>query len=193
MRAAEVAKPALDMAGAPKATMRRGRLDGGIIPMETLLPFHETVFRLCLGYAQDYAQAEDLTQEAYLKAYQRLTSLRNPSRAKEWLCRLAKNACLDHQKKIRTRRILLRRSAHEPEPPSRVAADKDLDRRSELLKSAIRSLPKKLREPFVLREYGRLTYEELADTLGLNKGTVMSRLSRARRRVAVDLQEKTYG
>lgn len=190
MRAVEAAKPTFAMTDARKPSIRDKLAGEESIPMEALLAYQETVFRICLGYAQIFADAEDLTQEAYLKAYQGLAGLRKPSLAKEWLFRIAKNICLDHQRKMRTRRILLRRVAHEPTRFSRLAPDEELDRRIRLLKSAIHSLPEKLRAPFVLREYGRLTYEELANMLGLNKGTVMSRLSRARRRVAAALQEK---
>lgn len=48
------------------------------------------------------------------------------------------------------------------------------------LKAAIQQLPKKQREVFVLREYGDLSYQEIADVLKINKGTIMSRLARAR-------------
>jgi RNA polymerase sigma-70 factor (ECF subfamily) len=94
---------------------------------------------------------------------------------------------------MRTGWIMLRRLAQQPDLPSDPAASEDFERRLGLLKSVIRRLPKKLRSVFVLREYGHLTYEELASTLHLNQGTVMSRLSRARRRVAAALQEKIHG
>jgi RNA polymerase sigma-70 factor (ECF subfamily) len=57
------------------------------------------------------------------------------------------------------------------------------------LKAAVRSLPPKLREAFVLREYAHLSYEEIAAALDLKTGTVMSRLHRARAAVARKLQE----
>lgn len=65
------------------------------------------------------------------------------------------------------------------------------DERIGLLKTAVRRLPKKMRDVFVFREYGGLAYEEIAVTLGLKKGTVMSRLNRARRRIAAAIKEKT--
>jgi RNA polymerase sigma-70 factor (ECF subfamily) len=162
--------------------------------MGLLLPFQETVFLICLGYSRDYTEAEDLAQDAYLKACRSLAGLREPSRAKEWLCRIAKNICLDHQKKTRVRGLLLRRWARESlsEPASR-GSEETPDSRIERLKSAARRLPKKQRDVFVLREYGHLTYEELSATLRINRGTVMSRLNRARRKVAAALQEKSYG
>jgi RNA polymerase sigma-70 factor (ECF subfamily) len=158
---------------------------------ERLLIHQETIFRICLGYSRNYAEAEDLTQEVYLKAYQSLPSLRDSSSAKDWLIRIAKNACLDRQKNLRTQGIWLRRWAREmPLEPTAPAGD-SLEGRLQQLKQAIRRLPRKLRTIYILREYGHLTYEEMAAALDLKKGTVMSRLSRARWQVAAALQEKS--
>jgi RNA polymerase sigma-70 factor (ECF subfamily) len=163
------------------------------LSVERLLVHQETIFKICLGFARNYAEAEDLTQEAYLRACQSLRSLRNPLQAREWLIRIAKNACLDQQKKDRSRRMILRRWARQSESAAPAESAEDSDRIFRRLKSAIRRLPRKLRTVFILREYGHLTYDELAVTLGLRKGTVMSRLSRARGRIAAALQEKNHG
>lgn len=191
MRAVEVPNPYLAMTDTSQDSTRQEKISGGTIPLEGLLAYQETVFRICLGYSGNYAEAEDLAQEAYLKAYQSLTNLRDSSSAKDWLIRIAKNACLDRQKKLRTQGSWLRRWAKEINFDSPAAAEESLEGRIQQLKRAIRRLPKKLRSIFVLREYGHLTYDELAAALDLNKGTVMSRLSRARQRVASVLQEKS--
>ena len=62
-----------------------------------------------------------------------------------------------------------------------------------ILKNAVEQLPKKQREVFVLWEYGRLSYDELARTVGIKTGTVMSRLNRARRAVANFMNEAGHG
>jgi RNA polymerase sigma-70 factor (ECF subfamily) len=158
---------------------------------DDLLAHRESVFRICLGFARDYAEAEDLSQDVYLRAYRNIGMLKNPSVSKEWLFRIAKNACLDRNKKTRVRAQLLRRWAeaanpgNDPEPAS--AADDRLAR----LKTAVRRLPRRLRSVLILRLYGHLSYDEIAAALGLAKGTVMSRLNRARARLAETLEEKT--
>jgi RNA polymerase sigma-70 factor (ECF subfamily) len=191
MRATEAIKPYPGMTDTPRETTVQEATSGEIMVFERLLIHQETIFGICLGYSRNYAEAEDLAQEAYLKAYQSLPSLRDSPSAKDWLIRIAKNTCLDRQKKLRTQGFWLRRWAREInfEPPA--AAQESIEARIEQLKRAIRCLPKKLRTIFILREYGHLTYEELAAALDLNRGTVMSRLSRARRRVAAVLQEKS--
>lgn len=191
MRPAEASKPCLAMTDVPQSTSSKEASSGGIMVFERLFIHQETIFQICLGYSRNYAEAEDLAQEVYLKAYQRLPSLRDCSSAKDWLIRIAKNACLDRQKKLRTQGFWLRRWAREItlEPPA--PAEDGLEGRLQQLKGAIRRLPRKLRTIFVLREYGHLTYEEMSTALDLNMGTVMSRLSRARRQVAAALQEKS--
>jgi RNA polymerase sigma-70 factor (ECF subfamily) len=193
MRAGEASEPLAKMTGLLRNPVSRDKASVSALSIEGLLVHQETVFKICLGFARDYAEAEDLTQEAYLKACQSLQNLRNPPQVREWLIRIAKNACLDQQKKDRTRGIILRRWARESEATTPAEAAKDPDNKRRRLKSAVRRLPQKLRTVFILREYGRLTYDDLAATLGLRKGTVMSRLSRARGRIAAALQEKNHG
>ena len=60
------------------------------------------------------------------------------------------------------------------------------------LKEAVRRLPRRQREVFVLREYGGLSYEDLASTLGVRPGTIMSRLNRARRAITAAVQEERH-
>lgn len=192
MRAVEAPGSYLIMTDESKNSICEEKNSDAAISIEELLAYQETVFRICLGYSRNYAEAEDLAQEVYLRACQSLPSLRNPSLAKEWLFRITKNVCLDHQKKARGRGILLRRWVKESVSTPDPAVAENPDERLRQLKSAIRGLPQRLRVVFILREYGHLTYEELAATLRLHKGTVMSRLNRARRRIAAALGEKSH-
>lgn len=170
------------------------------VSLESLFVHRETVFRICLGFSRNYAEAEDLAQDVYLKAHRNLPRLKNPDTAREWLFRIARNTCLDHQKTSRLRRFLLFQwMARRPETrlaaaagATGEAAPRSPDPRLAVLKAAVRSLPPKLREAFVLREYAHLSYEDIAASLGLKTGTVMSRLHRARAAVARKLQENRH-
>lgn len=156
---------------------------------EDLLVHRETVFRICLGFSRDYAEAEDLAQDVYLKAYRRMGALKDAGNSREWLFRIAKNACLDHQKTRRKRAVLLRRWAIDLERREDHDEANPEDGRLTSLKESVRRLPKKLRSVFIFRIYGHLTYEEISATLGLAQGTVMSRLNRARKRIGAMIQE----
>jgi RNA polymerase sigma-70 factor (ECF subfamily) len=161
---------------------------GTAVTFEELLTHHENVFRICLGFSRNYAEAEDLAQETYLKACRAFGTLGNPDLAKEWLFRIAKNTCLDQRKKVRLRRTLLFRWAARPEAEEPQEAPSPGERLQKL-KSAVQELPPRLRETFVLREYGHLSYTEIAATLKIKEGSVMSRLNRARAAVGKRIQE----
>jgi DNA-directed RNA polymerase specialized sigma24 family protein len=109
MRAVEASRPSLAMTDVPQDAVIQEKISGEAVSVGRLLAYQETVFLICLGYSRNYAEAEDLTQETYFKAYQSLPGLREPASAKEWFFRIAKNVCLDHQKKARVHRMLIRR------------------------------------------------------------------------------------
>ncbi len=140
------------------------------------------MFRICLGFCRDARDAEELTQDVYVKAFAKLGTLRDLQAARAWLFRIARNICLNHLRRPRPPIL----SLDECDPVTDSASpEQRLETREQLqvLKQAISSLPRRMREVFVMREYGMLEYGEIAAALGLRPGTVMSRLSRARRRV----------
>lgn len=151
---------------------------------DALIESRDTVFRICLGFCHNACDAEDLTHDVYVTAYQKLGMLKKSEAGRSWLYKITRNTCLNH----------LRRSVRPPlmplteytlpdraESPERSA---ELREQLEFLRSVVAMLPRKMREVFVLREYGHLAYEEIAGALGIRCGTVMSRLDRARRFVA---------
>jgi RNA polymerase sigma-70 factor (ECF subfamily) len=160
---------------------------------DDLMTCQEAVFRICLGFSHNPSDAEDLSQEVYLKAYRNFGRIRHPYLVKEWLFRIARNTCLDHVKRRHLERQL--EKATNPEnvvdhgaPETSSVTNERLKR----LKMAISRLPKKQREVLVLREYGHLSYEELGRVIGVKAGTVMSRLNRARTAVATFVKEAEH-
>lgn len=157
--------------------------------VEEILAFREAVFGLCLGFSKNPSDAEDLTHDVFLKAFEKAETLRDRGRMKVWLFRIARNTCLNELRNRRLRRLfLLSRTEDgiERRTPERLADRKETFGR---MKTAVRSLPKKQRDVFLLRAYGELSYEDIAATLGLKIGTVMSRLSRARAAVLEAMED----
>lgn len=162
--------------------------------LDEMLSHKDDVFRICLGFCRNASDAEDLAQEVYLRAYGNLDRIHTAYAVKDWLFRVTRNACLDHQKKKSIIRRFQEQGATAPsgpggDPPADAA---ETSERLAVLKRVIAGLPRKLREVFVLRVYGEASYRELARTLGLREGTVMSRLNRARRAVTEQLKEAGY-
>lgn len=152
--------------------------------VEALLEHRATVFLVCLGFVRNRHDAEELAQETYLRAWRSRGRLREEGSVKAWLCRIARNACLDHVR--RTRRGLFRPLLATTDPPDETDLDAELEDKGRriALRKAILDLSRPLRDVLVMREYGELSYEQIAEALGVAPGTVMSRLHRARARVA---------
>jgi RNA polymerase sigma-70 factor (ECF subfamily) len=143
------------------------------------------VYRLC----GDTRLAEDMAQEAFLRAWTNLTSFHAQSSLRNWIYRIAVNATLD----------VLRRKSEEPleddevqllsdqaESPETAMIEKE---RAAQVQKALQSLPDASRSVLVLREYGGLSYQEIASVLDVPVGTIMSRLNYARNRLRELLKE----
>ena len=162
----------------------------GEVLFARLAVYREDVFRLCLGFSRNAADAEDLCHDVFLKAFARASSLREPAGMRIWLLRIARTTCLDHYRRLRVLPTVPMDCAPDAaaDPPGPEGLNEANEERQRI-KTAIRALPRKQREILVLREYGGLSYEDLARILHLRPGTVMSRLNRARRAVTAAFRE----
>lgn len=125
--------------------------------------------------------AEDLTQEAFLRAWRGRRTFREETSMRGWLCAIAANVVRDDARRRR------RRPAEVPQPewfdvPDRSGDPEQFDA-LERLRGALATLPANQREMFLLRERDGLSYADIAGALGCPVGTVMSGLSRARARL----------
>ena len=150
---------------------------------EELMTYQKKVFLICLGFSRNASDAQDLAQDVYLKAYKNIGTLAELSLAKFWLFRIARNTCLNFQKKKRLVRASASAIAQKIKDPQNPETEMIHQQQLQALKLAIQNLPRKQRDVFVLKEYGDLSYEEIADTLRIQLGTVMSRLNRARQAI----------
>lgn len=139
------------------------------------------VHALCLRMSGSAALAEDLTQDVFVRAWQRLASFRGDSAFATWLTRLTVNVVLSERRERRRReaRITLAEDLEPfagPVPAARPGAALDLER-------AIASLPPQARHVFVLHDVQGWEHAEIAHLTGLAVGTCKAHLHRARRRL----------
>ncbi len=135
---------------------------------------------------------EDVAQQVWERAWQRLGSLRDPQRIRPWLYNIARNAAIDAGiARKRTRRTEGAELAVEPsaaERRSNPVASAMAGETAEKLLRAVESLPAIYREPFVLRHLEDWSYAQIGDVLNLTTETVETRLVRARRMLREMLQ-----
>lgn len=156
------------------------------------------VYRLALRVLKDEEKARDAAQDAFIKVYGSLDKFEGRSRFTTWLHRLVVNLCLDALRRDKSSRHVEwedeRRVAPEDWTP--VAGDlagpavaRERSEYRKLLGEAIEALPEDARRTLILREVDGLSYAEIAEIMGIPKGTVMSRLHYARKRARELLTE----
>ncbi len=154
-----------------------------------VLKYQHKIVNLVVRYVHDHAEALDVTQEAFIKAYRAIPKFRGDSAFYTWLYRIAVNTAKNHIV-ARQRRPLEYdmdlQEADSYEAPAQLRDGDSPDRiaqREELrsaLQAAIDSLADELREAIVLREIEGMSYEEIATVMNCPVGTVRSRIFRAR-------------
>jgi RNA polymerase sigma-70 factor (ECF subfamily) len=160
--------------------------------------YQDRAYRLALRVMRDEESARDVVQEAYLKAYRSLDRFEGRSSFYTWFYRIVMNLCLDAKRRQPATRAVEWDEQVAMQTPASTgldAVDADYQRstgpsgeleRAELreaLRKAIEQLPDDARQTLLLREVDGLSYAEIAEALEIPKGTVMSRLHHARRRL----------
>src|SRR6476469_1571639 len=131
--------------------------------------YNQRLFRVARGILADDAEAEDVMQEAYVRAFRELAGFRGEARFSTWLTRIACHEALARARK-RRRLIPLTGGNEPPEPPAETPGpERDLENRElqALLRDAVEILPDPLRAVFCLREIELLSTAQSADALGL--------------------------
>ena len=147
------------------------------------------VYSLALRFTGDRETAEDLAQEAFVRAWQGLGGFQGESSFSTWVYRLTVNVCIDYLRK-KTRRGAVEQavSLDDISGPRAEPVDWEQDpqrrlersERGQALARGLARLPDWQRQALVLRELSGLSYREIGEKLGLDLGTVKSRIARAR-------------
>jgi len=147
------------------------------------------VFNVAYKFVAKHDEAEDLTQDIFLKIFKSLDTFDRRANFQTWLISVSRNLCIDHYRSVRKERETIDRDvdpgdlspvSHEVSP---YAALEQRDRVS-LLREAMAALPETLRTAVLLRDIRELSYQEIAETLQLPEGTVKSRINRGRTELA---------
>lgn len=156
--------------------------------------YRTRVFALAFGMTGQREPAEDLTQEIFLRVYERLSTFQEQAKFATWFYRIALNHCLNHCRNERRQRSTI--TSPDLEQPIRVElraveqADASLLQKEiqRHIRTALLSLKPELRVLLLLKEIEGLSYQEIAERLDWSSGTVASRLSRGRKLLARKLE-----
>ena len=182
-----------------EAQIVRRVLEGDVNAFEDLVTEHEKgVYAIAQRMTGNAEDAADMTQETFIKAYNSLSSFRGDSKFSVWLYRIATNVCLDFLRS-RSRKPTVSLSvedddgeetqmdiADESQSPAQLL-ERGLTR--DAVRRGLKALSAEYRQILLLREIQGLSYEEIAEALVLEVGTVKSRIFRARKRLCAFLLE----
>jgi RNA polymerase sigma-70 factor (ECF subfamily) len=168
---------------------------------EIVVRYQRKVYAVALGIVKDRDLAWDVAQEAFVRVHRHLPEFKGDSSLQTWILRIASHAAIDS---VRRERASSREDIEEVRESDLASGGDGIlatalgsnpqenALRAELLskiQQALAQLPEKHRTILVLRELEGLSYEELAERLGIHKGTVMSRLFHARKKMQLLLRE----
>ena len=154
--------------------------------------YRERVYRIAYRHVRDKEKALDLTQDAFIKAFQSLQRFREDSSFYTWLFRITYNSCIDHLRSAKNKRLgeineeimnqerLPNMNRSIEQRPAEVAEENELRER---LDEALEQLPEAQRSVFVMHVMEQLQYKEIAEVMDCSIGTVMSRLHYARQKL----------
>jgi RNA polymerase sigma-70 factor (ECF subfamily) len=176
----------------PDSTVVERCLSGDDAAWEELVSLHtRRVYGLCYRFTGKDSEAQDLTQEVFLRVFRAIGSFRSTEGSfTTWLARLTRNLLIDHYRRTRNERVTdsieeqlptiegrIKDGSAAPGRPDSALAGREA---SELLQAALGKLSPELRETIILRDLQEMEYREIAGVLGIPEGTVKSRLNRGR-------------
>ncbi len=157
--------------------------------------YQDRLFRLMGRFTRDPQEREDLVQEVFLKVFRHLGKFKFDSALYTWIYRVAVNAASDYLAARKRRPMVLLEdmqvvergpsSRKEPSGPAKALLASEV---REVTRRVLARLPEKFRKVLILREYEDLSYQEMAQVLGISIGTVESRLFRARKKFLAEAE-----
>jgi RNA polymerase sigma-70 factor (ECF subfamily) len=158
---------------------------GDLAAYETLVRmFQQKIYWLCRRMTGTHQAADDMTQETFIRAYFALPSFKDGMNFSSWVRRIAINASLNFLKARKREEPLGERDEAIAALPQDELLKGEIEQK---FREALEALPPDQRTVFVLRVYEGLSYRDMARTLGISIGTVMSRLNRARQKLKAAL------
>ena len=159
---------------------------------ELAMPLFDQLYNFAHWLTQNPTEAEDLVQETYAKALKGFSSFQPHTNFRAWMYRILRNTFLTSRAGLKPASTVPLDEEDAPEIPASTGTPESIfieHAQEQLLQSAIEQLPLHFREILLLCDVEEMSYKEISDTLSIPIGTVMSRLSRARKALREILQQ----
>lgn len=159
------------------------------------LPLLDQLYNFARWLTQDTIEAEDLVQETYAKALRGFSSFKVGTNFRAWMYRILRNSFLSSRTGLKAT-VPFEQEDHETVPAPDSTTPESLliaEANLQMVRNALEELPVHYREILLLCEVEEMSYQEIAETLAIPIGTVMSRLSRARKALRGLLQQSLRG
>lgn len=158
---------------------------------ELVRRYEPLVYRFCLKYLRNPEQAQDITQEVFLKVHAKIEQLKNPKQFKSWVMTIASNSCTTLYHQGQRQKRLKEQVEREISTSATTAPENDnLDSKLELLKEAMSKLKQTDKDILMLHYFSELTVKEVAEQLDLGVSAVKMRLSRSREKILLYMEKK---
>ncbi|HNX27620.1 MAG TPA: sigma-70 family RNA polymerase sigma factor [Phycisphaerae bacterium] len=174
---------------ADEAAIIRRCCEGESAAFEVLVRrYQDRIFRMAFGLLGSYADAEEVTQEVFLKAFEKLGTFRQKSSFYTWLFRIATNEALTHRRQKKRVSFFSIFAGKDDDPPGDLPnkkqpqPDRPMIENENIIavRNALSKLDMDFRTVVVMRDMENMNYNEISQVLGIPVGTVKSRISRAR-------------
>jgi RNA polymerase sigma-70 factor, ECF subfamily len=151
--------------------------------------YRRKVFNIAYKFVGRHDEAEDLTQDVFVKVFRSLKTFDRRANFSTWLISVSRNLCIDHYRSVRRERESINhdvdvRTLARPAGGDNAEAMLEYRDRAAILRAALDQLTPSLRAAVLLRDIQELSYQEIADKLGVPEGTVKSRINRGRTELA---------
>ncbi len=163
---------------------------------ELAMPLFDQLYNFAQWLTQDRTEAEDLVQETYVKALRGFSSFQPGTNFRAWIYRILRNTFLTSRTGLKASATVPLDADDGPDIPAVAGTPETIlieRSQQEILQGAIAELPLHFREILLLCEVEEMSYQEIAEALSIPIGTVMSRLSRARKALRESLRQKLHG
>ena len=158
------------------------------------LKYRERLYYVIISMVRSHADADDILQETFLKAFQHIDKFRGESSIYTWLCRIAINHSISFLRKNKVKRMLSFENMHQEPVSNMIKPDEGLEKAElrQIIREAVERLPEKQKAVFILRYFDELPYAQIAKIAQKSEGALKANFFHAVRKISKYMESLGY-